>query len=209
MRRNRNEKGNSYIEFVLVASFFFVPVILGMITVAIAVVRNFQVNQLTRDVGHMMAKGVDFSQQANQNLVANDLANGLSLQANSGNVTGSTTGNGVLVLSDFRELAVILRLRQRRPCGGGDPDRHRQQYALHQPVREPRFHRADIRKRGQLYRPIQARRRTMSRTSSPSHPAVWPTWRKVTFAFTRLGRRGVHHQSGRVQPLRVLAKCKR
>jgi Flp pilus assembly protein TadG len=89
MRRKRNEKGNVYIEFVLVASFFFVPIILGMITVGIAVLRSYQVNQLTRDVGHMMAKGVDFSQQANQNLVANDLANGLSLQANSGNVTGS------------------------------------------------------------------------------------------------------------------------
>jgi len=52
----------------------------------------------------MMAKGVDFSQQANQNLVANDLANGLSLQANNGNVTGSTSGNGVLVLSVFESL---------------------------------------------------------------------------------------------------------
>jgi hypothetical protein len=104
MCRNRNEKGNSYIEFVLVASFFFVPVILGMITVAIAVVRNFQVNELTRDVGHMMAKGVDFSQQGNQNLVVNDLANGLSLQANNGNATGSATGNGVLVLSIFESL---------------------------------------------------------------------------------------------------------
>jgi hypothetical protein len=105
MCRKRNEKGNSYIEFVLVASFFFMPVILGMITVGIAVVRNFQVNQLTRDVGHMMAKGVDFSQQANQNLVVNDLANGLSLQANNGNVTGSNSGNGVLVLSIFESLA--------------------------------------------------------------------------------------------------------
>jgi len=100
----RNEKGNVYLEFVLVASFFFVPIILGMITVGIAVLRNFQVNQLTRDVGHMMAKGVDFSQQSNQNLVANDLANGLSLQANDGNVTGSSTGNGVLVLSEFESL---------------------------------------------------------------------------------------------------------
>jgi hypothetical protein len=100
----RSEKGNSYIEFVLVASFLFVPMILGLITLGIAVSRNFQVNQLTRDVGHMMAKGVDFSQQPNQNLVANDLANGLSLQANSGNVTGSTSGNGVLVLSVFRNL---------------------------------------------------------------------------------------------------------
>jgi Flp pilus assembly protein TadG len=94
MCRNNSEKGNIYIEFVLVASFFFVPVILGMITLGIALVRNYQVNQLTRDVGHMMAKGVDFSQQANQDLIANDLANGLSLQANSGNVTGSATGNG-------------------------------------------------------------------------------------------------------------------
>jgi len=104
MRSKRNEKGNVYIEFVLVASFFFVPVILGMITVGIAVLRNFQVNELTRNVGHMMAKGVDFSQQANQNLVVNDLANGLSLQANSGNVTGSSSGNGVLVLSAFESL---------------------------------------------------------------------------------------------------------
>src|SRR5580693_3167623 len=104
MFTKRNEKGNAYIEFVLVASFFFVPLILGMITVGIAVLRNFQVNQLTRDVGHMMAKGVDFSQQANQNLIVNDLANGLTLQANSGNVTGSTTGNGVLVLSIFENL---------------------------------------------------------------------------------------------------------
>jgi hypothetical protein len=104
MSRKRSEKGNIQIEFVLVASFFFVPLVLGMITVGIAVVRNFQVNQLTRDVGHMMAKGVDFSQQANQNLVVNDLANGLSLQANAGNVTGSGSGNGVLVLSTFESL---------------------------------------------------------------------------------------------------------
>ncbi|MGA2135622.1 MAG: hypothetical protein ABSH50_25300 [Bryobacteraceae bacterium] len=104
MRKNRKEKGNAYIEFVLVASFFFVPLVMGMITLGIAVVRNFQVNQLTRDVGHMMAKGVDFSQQSNQNLVANDLANGLSLTANSGNVTGSSTGNGVLVLSVFESV---------------------------------------------------------------------------------------------------------
>jgi len=104
MPKNRREKGNAYIEFVLVSSFFFVPIVLGMITLGIALARNYQVNQLTRDVGHMMSKGVDFSQQATQNLVANDLANGLSLAANSGNVTGSSTGNGVLVLSVFQSL---------------------------------------------------------------------------------------------------------
>lgn len=101
---HRNEKGNAYIEFVLVASFFFVPIILGLITIGIALLRNYQVNELTRDVAHMMARGVDFSQQANQNLIANDLANGLTLQANNGNVTGSASGNGVLVLSIFESL---------------------------------------------------------------------------------------------------------
>lgn len=75
-----------------------------MITLGISIVRNFQVNKLTRDVAHMMAKGVDFSQQPTQNLVVNDLANGLSLQANNGNVTGSSSGNGVLVLSVFESL---------------------------------------------------------------------------------------------------------
>ena len=104
MCRNRHEKGNSYIEFTLVASFFFVPAILGMITVGIAVLRNFQVNEVTRDVGHMMAKGVDFSQQTNQDLVANQLASGLSLTSNTGNVTGTNTGNGVMVLSIFENL---------------------------------------------------------------------------------------------------------
>lgn len=104
-KHNENEKGNAYIEFVLVASFLFVPLVLGMITLGIAVLRNYQVNQVTRDVGHMMAKGVDFSQQSNQNLVANDLANGLSLQANNGSVTGSTSGNGVVVLSTFESLS--------------------------------------------------------------------------------------------------------
>ena len=104
MKRNENERGNSYIEFVLVASFFFVPLILGLVTVGISVLRNLQVNEVTRSVGHMMARGVNFSQQANQNIVANDLASGLGLQANSGNVTGSTSGNGVLVLSVFENL---------------------------------------------------------------------------------------------------------
>jgi hypothetical protein len=102
--RKRCRKGNAYIEFVLVASFFFVPIILGLITVGISAIRNIQVNQVTRDVGHMMARGVDFSQQGNQNLIVNNLANGLSLVANQGNATGGTSGNGVLVLSFFQHM---------------------------------------------------------------------------------------------------------
>jgi hypothetical protein len=99
-----HERGNAYIEFVLVASFFFVPILLGLITVGISVTRSFQVNQLTRDVGHMMARGVNFATQGNQNLIVNDLANGLSLQANPGNVVGINSGSGVLVLSVFEHL---------------------------------------------------------------------------------------------------------
>jgi len=104
MSHNRHERGNSYIEFVLVSALFFVPLILGLVTVGISVIRNLQVNTVTRDVGHMLARGVNFAQQANQNIVANNLASGLGLVANSGNVTGGASGSGVLVLSIYQNL---------------------------------------------------------------------------------------------------------
>jgi len=97
--QNRRERGSMMIEFTLVASLFLVPLILGTFTYGFAVIRSVEAVQLTRDVGHMYSRGVDFSAQANQNLLASSLAQGLSLVANAGNVTGGTSGNGVVVLS--------------------------------------------------------------------------------------------------------------
>ena len=92
------------IEFVLVSSFFLVPLIVGTFTYGFALIRAAQGVQLTRDVGHMYARGVDFSKQANQNLLTASLAQGLNMTANSGNVTGGTTGYGVVVLSTFTRI---------------------------------------------------------------------------------------------------------
>jgi hypothetical protein len=104
-RQNRRERGSMMIEFVLVSSFFLVPIIIGTFTYGFAVIRSVEAVQLTSDVGHMYSLGVDFSTQANQNLLATSLAQGLSLVANNGNVTGGTTGNGVVVLSTMIMLS--------------------------------------------------------------------------------------------------------
>jgi len=103
-KQKRRVRGSIMIEFVLVSSFFLVPLIIGTFTYGFAVIRSVEAVQLTRDVGHMYSRGVDFSVQANQNLLATSLAQGLSLVANSGNVTGGSTGNGVVVLSTLTYL---------------------------------------------------------------------------------------------------------
>lgn len=102
--KRRRNAGSSTIEFVLIASLFLVPLLLGLFSVGFGLIRDMQGVQLTRDVGHMWARGVDFSTQANQDLLAARLAQGLSLVSNSGNVTGGSTGNGVVVLSIFTNI---------------------------------------------------------------------------------------------------------
>lgn len=101
----RNERGSSMIEFILVSSMFLVPLLVGIFTYGFAVLRSVEVVQFTRDVGHMYSRGVDFSTQANQNLLTGKLANGLNIVANSGNVTGGNTGYGVTVMSTFTKVA--------------------------------------------------------------------------------------------------------
>ncbi len=104
-RKQRRNAGSSTIEFVLIASFFLVPLLLGLFSVGFGLIRDMQGVQLTRDVGHMWARGVDFSTQANQDLLATRLAQGLSLVSNNGTINGGTTGNGVVVLSIFTNLS--------------------------------------------------------------------------------------------------------
>jgi hypothetical protein len=105
--RNRklgSNRGSSTIEFVLISSFFWVPIILGLFTVGFGLLRGMSCIQLTRNVGHMWARGVNFAAQANQNLLSSQLAQGLDLVTNQGNVTGGNTGNGVVVLSIFTNI---------------------------------------------------------------------------------------------------------
>jgi len=111
-RRGRR-LGSAAVEFVLVAAFFFVPVILGLLSVGFGLTRSLQVAHLTRDVGRMFVRGVDFSRQASQDLITGTasrpdlqpLAAGLRMQGNGGNATGGTAGEGVLVLSILSKVS--------------------------------------------------------------------------------------------------------
>ncbi len=111
-RRDRR-LGSAVVEFVLVAALFLVPLVLGLLSLGFTLTRSLQVAQLTRDVGRMVVRGVDFSAQANQDLITGSaarpnmpvLARGLGMTGNGGNSTGGTSGNGVLVLSTLARMS--------------------------------------------------------------------------------------------------------
>ena len=104
-RVERRERGSTMIEFVWVSSVFLIPLLIGTFTYGFALVRAMQAVQFTRDAGHMYSRGVDFSVQTNQNLLTSSLAQGLNFVSNAGNVTGGSTGNGVVVFSTLTQLA--------------------------------------------------------------------------------------------------------
>lgn len=90
--KTRNRRGSTLIEFVLAGSFIFVPLLVGTVSVGMAMMRSIQVTALNRDAGHMFSQGVDFSQGANQNLLVK-IAGDLNITA--------TGGDGVVILSEI------------------------------------------------------------------------------------------------------------
>ncbi|HLK63324.1 MAG TPA: TadE family protein [Bryobacteraceae bacterium] len=88
--KRRNLRGVSTIEFAL-SLVVLVPLILGTGALGINLIKNMQTIQLARDAGHMFARGVDFSQTGNQNMLAT-LGTSLGLQT-------SGSGNAVVILS--------------------------------------------------------------------------------------------------------------
>lgn len=88
-RRRRGQRGNELIEFALVVT-FLLPLLFGTVVVGLNLSRSIQVTQVSRDVGHMYSRSVDFSDPANQ-AIAVRLAEGLNIQ--------TTGGSGVVILS--------------------------------------------------------------------------------------------------------------
>ena len=107
--KKRSERGGIEMEFVLVSSMFLVPLILGVFSLGFELMRASQTIQLSRDVGHMWALGMNFANQPNQDLVINRLADGMGMQGNPGNSTGGTTGNGVVVVSAFTKIPATCK----------------------------------------------------------------------------------------------------
>lgn len=88
--RRNGRRGSTAIEFALMMM-ILTPLFFGTVALGVTMGRGFQVLQLTRDVAHMYALGVDFSQTQNQ-AIATALAQGFDL---------SSSGNAVLIFSQI------------------------------------------------------------------------------------------------------------
>lgn len=86
-------RGSMLVEAALVISLILVPLLLGVTVYGLNIIRILQANQINRDAGHMFARGVDLSGDAN------GLVNQAVLTQMSPALKG-TSGNGVLVLSE-------------------------------------------------------------------------------------------------------------
>ena len=76
--------------------------LLGVVGIGMTLSRAIQVNQVTRDTGHMFFDGVDFSQTTNQNIVGR-LAYGMGLASDAqGDI--NTSGNGVVIVTQIIQV---------------------------------------------------------------------------------------------------------
>lgn len=91
--RNR-QRGNSLIEFAL-AFALLMPLYVWMLVFGLDLKRLMQVGQVSRDAGHMYARGVDFSLAGNQEVLVR-LAAGMKMTR--------TGGAGVVILSRVMKI---------------------------------------------------------------------------------------------------------
>ncbi len=74
---------------------FLVPLMIGSVGVGLSLTRAEQTRQISRDAGHMFARGVDFSLSGNQQMVV-QMAYGLGMT--------TTGGNGVVILTRLLQV---------------------------------------------------------------------------------------------------------
>ena len=89
--KSRQLRGISTVEFAF-GLMVLVPLVLGTGAIGINLIHTLQTIQLARDAGHMYARGVDFSQSGNVNILVS-LGSSVGLQASG--------GNAVVVLTAF------------------------------------------------------------------------------------------------------------
>ena len=93
MRNRRSERGVAAIEFTL-STVFLVPLLLGTLVFGFRLIRAIEMDQITRDLGHMYVRGVDF-RNAGPQQNAETLASGFDLSA---------TGTSVVILSQIKKI---------------------------------------------------------------------------------------------------------
>ncbi len=88
------QRGNAAIEFAAL-SIVLIPLLFGSVGIGLNMGTMVQAVQVTRDVAHMYARGVDFSQTGNQNIA-------VALAPNA--QMTPTSGNGVIILSQIAQV---------------------------------------------------------------------------------------------------------
>jgi TadE-like protein len=99
----QTQRGNTIIEFALVST-VLIPLLLGTVNIGMNMSRSVQVTQLSRDAGHMFVRSVDFTSEANQNLLVR-IGQGLGIT--------TTGGNGRVTLSR------VMRVGENECLAGG------------------------------------------------------------------------------------------
>jgi hypothetical protein len=94
--RRGNQRGNSLLEFALF-SLFLIPTFMGTVTTGIGLGKAIQTAQIARDAGHMYVRQVDFSLQANKDLIVR-LSDGMHMTVSGGN--GNVILTQVLMIGD-------------------------------------------------------------------------------------------------------------
>jgi hypothetical protein len=94
--RRKNTRGVSILEFSFIL-LVMIPLLLGTTGIGLNMVNTLQVVQLARDAGHMYARGVDFTQLGNLQILAS-----LGASVGMSTTTGAGLGNARLILSQLR-----------------------------------------------------------------------------------------------------------
>lgn len=104
-RRTSKGRGSAVIEFALTLP-ILVSLVLGVFMMGLTVIRGISVVQVTRDTAQMFARGLDFSNPANQDIVVR-LTAGLNMQR--------TGGDGTVILSQ------VMYIGDEQCAAGGYP----------------------------------------------------------------------------------------
>lgn len=93
--RRRERRGSALVEFALVGTFIFLPMLAGLATVGMSMTMAMQAANLNASAGQMFSYGVDFTQPANISIV----------QTMAGSLQTSTSGGGVVILSEIDDTS--------------------------------------------------------------------------------------------------------
>jgi Flp pilus assembly protein TadG len=102
-RTNSRERGNSILEFAIVASLFLVPMLAGSYELGMCLVKMLQVGQVARDANILVVRGIDMSQSDNQSLIVKT-AQGLGMNL-SGTNNPDPNGLGVVILTTVHKVS--------------------------------------------------------------------------------------------------------